>query len=176
MNETNSLLQEINRGQNGNLIFENGKYYTVFRINGMAMTSKQIFKVTGFDADGNPIYKEPKGRKQYLLRLKERAYSSAPEKMFDGLVFEGTVPFSCDSDSKSPYYTGCFCGNALFNMVGDLTTIKNTIQEKQLNPWADITAVIHVLRQKGQEDAIETVLFPELYQGGHAVIDRILNK
>jgi hypothetical protein len=169
-NPTANLLKEINRGQNGQPIFQRGKKYTLFRINWIAMTCKQEIIVVDFDKEGNPIYKEQGKRKLFVLILKEREYVSAPEKMFDGMVFEGDLDFSCDSDSDSVYFFGRMAGNALFNFVGNIEVIKKTIQEKQLNPWVEIHRAIHVTKE-----GVETVLFPELYQGGHAVIDRMLN-
>jgi len=169
-NQTLNMLQEINRGQNGQPIFEKGKKYTLFRMNGMAMTSKQQIIVVDFDAEGNPIYKEPGKRKPYILRLKTRAYVSAPEKMFDGAVFEGLdQPYTCDTDGGR-----VFRGNALFNFVGDAAGIKAWIQGKQLNPWFELSVVL-AISDKDSKD-VETPVFPEFYKGGHAVMDRLLKE
>jgi len=169
-NPTANMLQEINRGQNGQPIFELGKKYTLFRVNSLAMTCKQQIVVVDFDAQGNPLYKEAGKRKMYVLRLKTRDYVSAPEKMFDGAVFEGLdQPYTCDTDGGNVWR-----GNALFNFVGDVEGIKAWIQEKQLNPWFELSIVVALSNKDSK--VIETPAFPEFYKGGHAVMDRILNQ
>ena len=170
INQTQLLFSEINPGQNGQPIFELNKKYTIFRFNSLAMTCKQQIGVVSFDAEGNPIYKNPGKRKLYVLKLKTKDYTSAPEKMFDGAVFEGLEqPYTCDTDGGR-----VFRGNALYNFVGDVEGIKKWIQEKQLNPWFEISSVV-AIPDKNQSGG-EIPVFPEYFDGNHAVMARILAK
>lgn len=136
----------------------------------MAMTTKQEIKITRFDDAGNPIYKEGRGRKEFLLHLKSRHYSSAPEEFFSGAVFEGhNQPVTCDTDGGR-----CFRGNALYNFVGEPEKIKQWIEAGQINPHFEPWLVVAV--KNDSHDGDECLVFPDLYRGGHAVIDRLLTK
>lgn len=171
MNSTEKLEMTVNRGQNGAPIFEAGKTYTIFRINDFTMTTKQVIQVTRFDDDGNPIYKIGKKRSEFILKLKFKRYVYDSEHMFNGMVFEGETPFSCDTDQNSKWRTNTMRGNALFNFVGDdIESVKKYIEQNQRNPWAEIERAVFI------KDGQETLIFPEFYKGGHAVIDRILSR
>ena len=155
--------------------FEVGKKYTIFTIGSMmAMTNKQEIDIKELDENGNPIFTSKGKRKRFILRLESRAYQSAPLKPFCGAVFEGwDQPFTCDTDYKGSLTSlSTMRGNACYNFVGTKEEIKTWIDKGQLNPNFDKTAVLAIPNNEKEE----ILVFPELYQGGHAVIDRIINK
>jgi hypothetical protein len=156
-------------------VFEVGKKYTIFRINGMAMTSKDQITITRIHDDGNPIFKRGRERKEYILKLESRAYASAPMEPFDGAVFEGwDQPVTCDTDINISG-NKIMRGNACFNFVGAKEEIKKWIAQNQLNPWFKFWISLAVGSTPDTSEK-EEVVFPEYYRGDHAVIDRILNK
>lgn len=154
-------------------VFEVGKKYTTFRISGMAMTGKQEFTVTGIGDEGSVLYKQRGCRKQYILKLRTRAYESAPLKEFDGAVFEGwDQPVTCDTDGGR-----VFRGNACYNFVGLPETIKAWIDGGQLNPNFDRSRVVAVDNNWTGQDMPEIPVYPELYECGKcAPLDRMMAK
>ncbi len=158
--------------------FEVGKEYTVFKLNAMAMTVKQEIKVVGFDAEGNPIWKEPRGRKEFVLRLATRSYRTAPLKEFDGAIFEGwDQPIKADTDRDRPSeMRGPVCcrsvmrGNACYNFMAEPLEVRAWVETGQLNPKFEKFKVVACGRGNDREE----VVYPELYKGGHAVIERLL--
>ena len=156
-------------------LFKVGEKYTIFVINSMAICSKDQIHVRGIDAEGNPIFTRGTGRKRFMLKLWSRSYQSAPLKPFDGAVFKGwDIPITCDSDL---YRSGRIMrGNACFNFVGESKEIvAKFIIQNQLNPWFEIWRSLYVGNMM-DIDVEEKVIFPDLYPGSHAVIDRILAK
>lgn len=159
---------KINEGMNGKPIFEAGKKYTVFKISETtAMTIKSEITITRLDAEG-PVYQLRGKRKEFVLRLKYQSDESGPVKMFTGAVFAGwDQPITCDTDGGT-YYRG----NACFNFVGSVAEIKKWIENNQLNPLFEVWKTLAVKNTGHADD--EELVFPELYRGGHAVLDRIL--
>lgn len=153
-------------------LFKAGKKYTIFTINGMAITSKmEIDIVANFFDSSFPTFKYRGKRKFYQLKLWSRSYESAPLKPFEGAVFEGwDLPIKCDSDVYRS--GGVMRGNACYNFVGDLATIKDLIESSQLNPFFDVPRSLCA----GVNNDQETPIFPELYRGGCAPMDRYIEK
>ena len=153
-------------------LFKVGKKYTIFSINCMAITSKQEIQIVenSFDC-AFPTFKEKGKRKFYQLKLWSKSYESAPLEPFEGAVFEGwDLPIKCDSD----YYgtTGqVMRGNACYNFVGDLASIKALIETCQLNPFFDVPRSLC----NGVNNDQEIPIFPELYRGGCAPMDRYID-
>ena len=157
----------------GSFGFEVGKKFTVYRISSfMATTTKAEILITEADEDGNPVFSLRGKRKKFIMELWKRAYQSAPLKPFEGAVFEGwDQPIKADSEGR------CFSGNACYNFVGLVEEVKAWIESGQLNPYFERDKVLAVAPGKTMyEEGAETVVYPELYKGGHAVIDRILDK
>lgn len=154
------------------MTFEIGKKYTIFRISGMAITFKSEILITGTtEVEGDPIFKFRGKRKLFILRLKDRAYSSAPVEDFEGAVFLGwDQPIKCDSELFGASGT-TMRGNACYNFAADPDEVRAWIETGQLNPAFDRSKVLAT----GRENNKETVVYPELYGGGHAVIERVLN-
>ena len=150
--------------------FKVGKEYTIFRISDfMATTCKQEILVVDI-RDTNVIYKNRGKRKLFVLPLEKRDYASAPLKAFDGAVFEGwDQPITCDSELFKQN-GGTMRGNACYNFVGSVEAVKTWVEKNQLNPEFDVTRVVAIVDNK------EVVVFPELYRGGHAVIERVLEE
>ena len=151
--------------------FEVGKKYTLYRISFMAITSKSEIQVTEIldgadDPRAGVVFKLRGKRKQYILPFASRDYASAPLKPFEGAVFEGwDQPVKCDSEGCS------YRGNACYNFVGDPEAVRLWIDAFQMNPAFDRSKVLAVGLDSSSK---ETVVYPDLYQGGHAVIDRVL--
>lgn len=157
-------------------VFEVGKQYTIYRINGMAMTSKQEITVTRLlvtvdptAAAGDFVYKERGKRKEYGFRLRTRSYSSAPLVEFEGAVFEGwNQPITCDTDGAN-----CYRGNACYNFMGLPLQIKTWIDMLQLNPNFNKS---YVLAVGSTFEADEIPVYPELYKGDCAPMTRAIEK
>ncbi len=153
-------------------IFKEGLFYTTYVINELiAITSKAQFEVKGFrenkaDVTRFDVIIQPLGkRKLYLLPAVKRSYQTAPLEEWDGAAFEGEIqPFKVDSEGST------FSGNACYNFIGEADAIRKWIDEKQLNPKFKKECVIAITSSG------ERVVYPELYKGGHAVIDRILQE
>lgn len=151
-------------------IFKEGQKYTIYKISEfMAITSKAQFTVNGFkenkqDNTRFDVIITPLGkRKQYLLPALTKSYQAAPIEEFAAAVFEGVEqPFLADSEGTT------YSGNACYNFVGEAGEIRKWIDEKQLNPYFEKEKVVAVTKDG------ERAVYPELYKGGHAVIDRIL--
>jgi hypothetical protein len=154
-------------------LFQVGKKYTIFTINCMAITSKQEIQIVEYSLDDDfPVYKMKGKRTRYLLKLWSRSYQSAPLKPFEGAVFEGwDLPIKCDSDCYGT--TGqVMRGNACYNFVGDLASIKALIETCQLNPFFDVPRSLC----NGVNNDQEIPIFPDLYRGGCAPMDRYIEK
>ena len=148
-------------------LFEVGKKYTLYRMSFLASTVMSEIKVTELDPEGNPVYQMRNGRKRLLLKLFTRQYESAPLKPFSGAVFEGwDQPIKCDSETTT------FRGNACFNFVADPLEVRAWMESGQLNPVFEKYRVLACGRDNNEEEMV----YPELYEGGHAVLDRILDK
>lgn len=84
-------------------------------------------------------------------------------------------------DSEDAFMSHCMRGNACYNFVGTVEAIRNWIDKYQINPDFDenektkVVAIGEPVQNKHGEET-ETVVYPELYDGGHAVIDRLLSK
>lgn len=161
-------------------IFKIGEKYTLFKIDSMmAMTHKSEIIIKDLDPEGNPIFSEKGKRKKYILKLKSRAYASAPEIPLKSAIFAGwDQPFTCDTDTKirtareSGFSSQIMRGNACYNFIGTPEQIRTWIDKGQINPYFDKTAVLSIENNEG--DGV--VVYPDLYEGGHAVIDRQLAK
>ncbi len=154
-------------------IFEVGKDYTVFDINSMmAMTIKRELTITGTHDDGNPIFKMKGKRKRFIFSLRSRSYQSAPLLETKSAIFAGFgQAIKCDTEGGA----GVMRGNALYNFVGSPDDIRAWIERFQLNPNFEREKVVSIAsRNISDSDAPETLVYPELYKGGHAVIDRLL--
>jgi len=149
-------------------IMRAGNEYTVYAIGSMmAMTSKREIFITRIHIDGNPVFKERGKRTQYIFPLRSRAYSSAPLKDTESAIFEGwDQPIKCDTELNRTMR-----GNACYNFVATPDAIRSWIDAGQLNPNFKRE---HVLSVPASGDGLdeEIPVYPELYQGGHAVIDR----
>ncbi len=110
-----------------------GEKYTLLGVSDtFAATYKQHIKITQF-INGKPIFSEKgKGncmkKKQYQLTLKK-----------DVLIFEGwDLPFKITSeisvDTGRGYSQTSYVMNAMLNIVGDRETVKEYIDNKNLNP------------------------------------------
>ncbi|HSA34493.1 MAG TPA: hypothetical protein P5077_12275 [bacterium] len=146
--------------------------YTIYRIGeALAMTSCQRITVKEIRENGDIIYQPQGKRKLFILRKQWQSYVNGPVNEFDGAVFEGwDTPFTSDTDQDrdgSPIRT--MRGNACYNFVGPVEKIREWIETKQLNPKFRKEHVVAI-----GPDGNETVVYPDLYRSGHAVIDRIL--
>lgn len=154
-------------------VFKVGGCYTRFHIGScMAMTHKDEIKVQEIVPEG--VVYTPRGkRKLFILRWETRSYASAPLQPLDCAIFEGwDQPITCDTDDKFrkvPGHCTTMRGNACYNFVAMPLEVAAWIESGQLNPFFDRT---HVLAIEGDK---ETVVFPDEYKGGHAVIDRVLS-
>jgi len=161
-------------------IFKTGEKYTLFKIDSMlAMTHKLEIIIKDIDPESNPIFSEKGKRKKYKLRLKSRLYASAPEIPLKDAIFAGwDQPFTCDTDSKirTLSTSGLTCqtmrGGACYNFIGTLEQIQAWIDKGQLNPHFNKAIVLAFENNEGDG----AVVYPDLYKGGHAVIDRQLTK
>ena len=150
-------------------IFEVGKKYTVYSLNSMAMTTKLEMEVTGLETD-KVIFKHKGKRKMYVFPLRSKHYSSAPLKETEAAIFEGwDQPVTCDTDGAR-----CFRGNALFNFIAEPEAIRAWIDKGQLNPNFNRSIVLSV--EADNSDSGERAVYPELYKGGHTVMDRYITK
>src|SRR3990167_5086050 len=152
-------------------VFQDGKRYTVFSIGGLAMTHCQRLTVKETNNKGEVVF-QPKGKRSlYLLKLYSKAYESSPVKVSEAAVFEGWEhPYSADTED---FQGGVVKGNALLNFRdGDVPGIRAWFERYQLNPNCRLEIVA---AQDPTDSDRETMVFPELYQGGHAVIDRVLS-
>lgn len=155
-------------------VFEVGGSYTIYRIGEMmAMTVKQEITVKRFQGDDIVVYVNKGKRKEFGLRLKSRAYQSAPELPFMGMILKGwEQPIKCDTEKTS----GIMRGNACYNFMGKPEEIRKWIDENQLNPFFEKCRVV-AIEENVMGDAGETVVYPELVQTGrNAVIDRLMSK
>lgn len=134
-----------------------GVLYTIFNMDSfMALTHRKEVIITGVLND-RYTFKLKGKRKEFYLDLDECT-----------AVFEGLTPFKADSEFDS------FRGNACINIVGDLETIKEYFETRQLNPYFEKWRVLIV----GEDTKTpERVLYPEIAQEQHhAVIERILSR
>jgi hypothetical protein len=154
-----------------------GGKFTIFRIGEtMAMTNKIEITVKRYLPDGRMVYTPRGERAECGMKLEWSSYQNGPKKVMDGAIFAGwDLPITCDTDNTRPgkVSNGCTMrqmrGNALFNFVGETEFLRKYITEKQLSPLFDKPASIGI-----NENDCETVLFPDEYKGGHAVLDRML--
>jgi hypothetical protein len=92
------------------------------------------------------------------------------------MVFDGwDVPFKADTEDS-----GCFSGNACFNLVGDPAFIREWVETKQLNISVGDPAKAKILVWPTKErDSLTigegTLLYPEI-DTHHAVINHIKEK
>ena len=149
-------------------MFKSGKKYTVYTISDfMAMTVKREITVKELDKDGNAIYVLKGKRKRFIIRLKSRAYSSAPEKQFDGAVFEGwDQPIKIDCESGD-----VMRGNACFNFIGTPASIRKWIDKNQINPHFKKEHVMVIVLDKNGHSLAERPAYMEM-ETAHAVINR----
>jgi len=153
-------------------MFKRNTKYTIVNIDSMmALTHKREIEVVDFQpnkldpAIQDVIFKPRGKRKLYVLPLKTRSYQYAPIVNLDDAVFEGwDLPLHIDTEYNM------YRGNACYNFVGEPSTVRVTIDAGQLNPHFDKVKVLAHPDNKG--DGV--VVYPELYKGGHAVIDRLL--
>jgi len=113
----------------------NGEYTTFEISEFMAHTVQRKIVIKG-KLEGKFVFAEKGKRKQYYLRCgKEIA------------IFEGhNLPFIADSE------TGSFSGNAMINLIGDVETIKDYFDNKQLNPeFGEKDRVIAIERNDNKE-------------------------
>lgn len=142
-----------------------GKVFTIIGIGEfMAQTTRAEVKAVG-SIGGKPAFKENKkgARKQFHLRNLTAN---------DILIFEGkNLPFKIDGEVETISANGMksrtIRGNALLNFVGDADTIRNYINEYNLNPF--FTAYDRVnLIEKGDR---ETLLFPNRFASSKRVAE-----
>jgi len=136
--------------------------FTLFLINGMAMTSVIRAKITDINLDASkPFVKYKQGRehKERGIYLEE-----------DMLLFAGDV-----QRIKSDYEAlGTMWGNACLNVVTETPeAARAIIEQDNLNPFFTDEAkakVVHIARKSESESGtVETVVFPEI-ETSHAVI------
>ena len=150
-------------------IFEIGGKYTIYRLNGFAMTSKTEIIVKEIE-DNKIIFSYARKRKRYILPFTSKSYLTAPVLPFEGAIFKGwNQPIKCDSEIGS-----IMRGNACYNFYGTTEDIKEWIKTSQLNPYFDKIRVLSLNSEIRSDQGNETVVFAEDYKGGHAIIDRIL--
>ena len=141
----------------------------------MALTHRQEIEVrsviepikVGYEGRNTRVgtYRVRGKRKDFFLDLKP-----------DTLVFDGwDVPFKADTEGS-----GCFSGNACFNLVGDPAVIREWIETKQLNTSVGDHARAKILVWPAKErDSLTigegTLLYPEI-DTHHVVINRIKEK
>jgi hypothetical protein len=162
-------------------VFKTGSKFSLFRIDScLAMTHRQDIEVVEYTEDGSPIYKEAGKRKRLIFNISRRRYSSAPVEIFDGAIFKGwNQPITCDTDDRvkgvesNGFISRQMRGNACYNFVGTPEAVKAWIDTYQLNPYFEKEKVLAIY---GTKESDEAVVYPELYKGGHAVIDRMLNR
>ena len=150
-------------------LFKIGEKYTLYRISGMATTVKQEIKVVRY-FDGNPVYKEKGKKKELILRLEYREYAGDVVRVFDGAVFaDWDQPIRCDTERFG--FGSCIMrGNACFNFVAPVGMIKEWIDTKQMNPHFRKGFVLSV---RANSEGDEVLVYPDLYTGGHAVLERL---
>jgi len=135
-----------------------GEMFTAIRIGAIGMTSILRAQVVAIGPEGI-TYKGPRKRKMFRFQPDD-----------DTMIFNGhDIPFKTDMEEMQEH-GGCMRGNACFNFVGDRDTIRQYIDEKQLNPAFDGKA--NIVLCHGEE---EEPLYPEL-ETGHAVIRRMKEK
>jgi hypothetical protein len=158
-------------------LFQEGEKYTLFEIDSvMAMTHKREIAVVMILPD-KMIYR-PKGkRKDFQLKFEKRDYTTGPLRVYEGAIFKGwNQPFTCDTDQEyTPDESGAVLskvmrGNACYNFMGEPEELRGWIDANQLNPFFEKVRVVSVVRSE------ERVVYPELFKGGHAVIERMLAK
>lgn len=153
-----------------NPIYKPGLRLTIIGIGVIAQTQKQeIELVMAADRSGQPAlaFKNRGKRKLFLFREPDN----------DTLVFEGwDIPVKTDQELRRT--DGCtrFSGNACINLAGDPAVLKEWIETKNLNPLFGDRLKSNILLHKAEDGCNDdgTLLYPELYEGGHAVINRIL--
>lgn len=146
--------------------FVKGGKYTIFKISeASAMTVKFEILVDSVE-DDKVVFKYRGKRKLYVIPFASRSYQSAPLQPFNGGIFEGwDLPISCDTDGQN-----MFRGNALYNFIGEKDEVRKFIEDNQLNPYFEASrSVAH-----GKDNKADDLVFQDLYTGGHAVINRML--
>ena len=127
----------------------------------MAMTFKSEIKVKDIDHDGNPIFVI--GRKRKLQQFNDKART-------DMLVFEGwDIPLKCDSDQEGNY---TMRGNACYNFLGDVKTIRDYIENNNINEFFNRFDAILACEPGTNNGATEIPVFPEV-PTTHAVVIRV---
>lgn len=142
--------------------FKVGQKITMYNIDScLAMTHKKEIIITkSIPSECN--YKMKGKRTEFMFRVKDQA------------IFEGcNQPILCDTDDTAPSDASgskIMRGNAYYNFIGDKNVVKDWIEKYQLNQAFEKERVLAI--QNGEE----VVVYPELYNGGHAVIGNLLQK
>ena len=150
-----------------------GEKYTTFDISSfMACTVKREIVIKN-KIDGKYVFALKGKRKQFYLSRTERENKSLA-------IFEGhDLDLICDGDYTIVNANGTTCrsfsGNALLNFVGTVDSVKDWIENKNLNP--DLDKGIIVANEDPSKENNELMVYPEIAEvRGHAVADRILNR
>lgn len=138
--------------------------YTLIECNGLAMTQKTEFELTGYNEVGNAIIKIRGKRGKFHRIIK-------PEKI---LLFEGwDLPIKVDMEFSR------FSGNACINLVADsIERVRIWIDEKAALPVSNDTkgrvtfTSINDMMTGGFDEPRQVVVYPEI-EIQHAVIDRL---
>lgn len=151
-----------------------GQKYTLYRVSeSMAMTVKTEITIKDVE-EKRIVFTKSKGRKRFELSFESRHYQSAPLLPLKAAIFEGwNQPIKCDTEQSQ----GVMRGNACLNFLGSVDDVRAWIEQYQLNPFFEKYRVVAIGKAESTfGDAPETVVFPEEYKGGHAIIDQILAK
>ncbi len=158
-------------------ILKVGGKYTLYRIDEMmAMSHRDEITVTRWLEQGGEtlaIFVLRGKRKEYILRPESRHYQSAPLKPLQTAIFTGwNQPFTVDTDKAS----GCCImrGNACLNFIGKANEIGAWFTANQMNPFCEKVRVLAIGPEEDGLHPTETVVFPEEYNGQHAVIGNLL--
>ena len=144
------------------------KELTIIQISEMmAMTSKRILIVDRLEKGSsyygenlNIIYKEPRKRKLYILGINSNNIKNT-------LLFKGLRnDIKTDSDCE-----GVMRGNALLNLGHEVETIKNLVENENLNDYLNKAYLLAV----GENNDKEVPVYPEV-ETSHAVMSRIKEK
>jgi hypothetical protein len=157
------------------MIEKPGKY-TVFHINGLAMTSQEkiiVKKIPSDNAQGFMF--------AHTYPRKQKMYDTVKflSKITNPVVFEGhDLPFMSDME------TNVICGNACLNFVGDdINILKEYVETKSVNTLPDDTKgrILFFDKKKQAKSSPETldeiveIVYPEI-EIHCAPIDRLKRK
>jgi len=142
-----------------------GNKLTIFEIGFIASTVKREIEITR------------KMNERLVFRIKGKRKEFYLPDLTKCLVFVGhNLPIISDSEIERSSGNVVFAGNACINVGsrdgGAIDIIKQFILDNALSPSNEILSKIVFV----DRDDSETIIFPELYKGGHAVVDRILSK